>query len=290
MELSENQQKLLSLGPKFCPTPRRLDHDQLARDIDEGCRRLRLKELFYESDEEEETVAPKFYKPTRYRPPTGRNYALDDYCGTLVTRTQQYQPSRRPRDNLSQGHLYGGTVTRGNSVRTNSGTGIQWHKGTVARGTSGTGEQWNEGAVYGGTVYGETVYGGTVARRNSVRENSVRRNSGTGEQRTVKQWHGGTVYGGTVARGNSGTGEQWQGGTVARGNSGTGEQWHGVTVYRGTVARGNNGTGEQCTGEQWHGGTVYGGTVARGNSGTGEQCTGEQWQGGTVARENSDTG
>ncbi|KAL8597982.1 hypothetical protein ACOMHN_011407 [Nucella lapillus] len=105
MELSENQQELLSLGPKFCPTPRSLDHDQLARDIDEGCRRLRLKELFYESDEEEETVAPKFYKPTGYRPPTGRDYALDDYCGTLVTRTQQYQPSRRPRDNLSQGHL-----------------------------------------------------------------------------------------------------------------------------------------------------------------------------------------
>ncbi|KAL8615842.1 hypothetical protein ACOMHN_048550 [Nucella lapillus] len=104
MELSENQQELLSLGPKFCPTPRSLDHDQLARDIDEGCRRLRLKELFYESDEEEETVAPKFYKPTGYRPPTGRDYALDDYCGTLVTRTQQYQPSRRPRDNLSQGH------------------------------------------------------------------------------------------------------------------------------------------------------------------------------------------
>ncbi|KAL8581298.1 hypothetical protein ACOMHN_028324 [Nucella lapillus] len=104
MELSENQQELLSLGPKFCPTPRSLDHDQLARDIDEGCRRLRLKELFYESDEEEETVAPKFYKPTGYRPPTGRDYALDDYCGTLATRTQQYQPSRRPRDNLSQGH------------------------------------------------------------------------------------------------------------------------------------------------------------------------------------------
>ncbi|KAL8578279.1 hypothetical protein ACOMHN_005670 [Nucella lapillus] len=104
MELSENQQELLSLGPKFCPTPRSLDHDQLARDIGEGCRRLRLKELFYESDEEEETVAPKFYKPTGYSPPTERDYALDDYCGTLVTRTQQYQPSRQPRDNLSQGH------------------------------------------------------------------------------------------------------------------------------------------------------------------------------------------
>lgn len=103
LELTADQEELLSLGPKYCPTPNSLDRDQLTRDIEEGCRKLRLKEMFYESDEEEETTVPKFYKATGYSPPTGRDSALDQYCKTLINRAEQYLPSRRPHDNLSHG-------------------------------------------------------------------------------------------------------------------------------------------------------------------------------------------
>ena len=101
--LTPDQQSLLVLGPKFCPTPRSLNQQNLAEDIDEGCRRLRLKELFFDQQKPEGDKPPKFYKKTGYRPPEGRDRALDAFCHTLQSRIEHHNPTKRPRDNLTIG-------------------------------------------------------------------------------------------------------------------------------------------------------------------------------------------
>ena len=61
--LTPDQNQLLSRGPKYCPTPKRLDKERLLEDTKEGCRRIRLKELFFDLDIDAQThTAPKFYK------------------------------------------------------------------------------------------------------------------------------------------------------------------------------------------------------------------------------------
>ena len=45
--LSNTQIKLLTQGLKFTPTPIS-NHPELEKDIDKFCRKLRLKELFYQ--------------------------------------------------------------------------------------------------------------------------------------------------------------------------------------------------------------------------------------------------
>ena len=51
----------------------------MSLDITEGCRKVRLKELFLGV----ESAVPKFYKPTGYSPPIGRNNALDVLCSSV---------------------------------------------------------------------------------------------------------------------------------------------------------------------------------------------------------------
>ena len=103
--LTDDQLSVLSLGPKFCPTPRSLNHQQLSEDVAEGCRRVRLRELFFDPEcpDAAPTPAPKFYKKTGYQPPCGRDRSLDAFCHSLQSRVQKHQPTTRPRDNLSPG-------------------------------------------------------------------------------------------------------------------------------------------------------------------------------------------
>ena len=97
VHLTQDQTQVLRYGNKFAPTPKRLDHEKLKKDVEEGCRRVRLKELFYEST----SVAPTFYKPTGYTPPSGRDLALDSYCATLMNKVDNYKSTQKHRDNLN---------------------------------------------------------------------------------------------------------------------------------------------------------------------------------------------
>jgi hypothetical protein len=99
-ELTQEQAQVLALGPKFCPTPRSLDSQRLKNDVTEGCRRVRLKELFYQPDKEEQGP-PRFYKKTFYVPPSGRDQALDAYCNTIESLVSDFSPNKHFRDNLS---------------------------------------------------------------------------------------------------------------------------------------------------------------------------------------------
>ena len=108
VRLTTDQLDLLALGPKYCPTPRSLDRQRLSQDVTEGCRRIRLKELYHDPDKlyhdpdkDVDSVPPKVYKQTGYVSPSGRGKALDAYCDTLQSRTDVCQSSRRPHENLS---------------------------------------------------------------------------------------------------------------------------------------------------------------------------------------------
>ena len=75
----------------FAPLGWRVNPDIFSQGINEGCRRVRLKEFFH--DEKDQTsMPPKFYKPTGFNPPTGRSDALDEFCSS-VKNTANVTPS-----------------------------------------------------------------------------------------------------------------------------------------------------------------------------------------------------
>ena len=99
--LSDSQRDLLALGPKFCPTPQALNSNQLYRDVEEGCRRVRLKEYHYDPDDDSDpSPPPKFYSPTYWAPPSGRDLAIDAFCATLQSKTRNFKNNRSLPDNL----------------------------------------------------------------------------------------------------------------------------------------------------------------------------------------------
>ena len=97
--LSSEQENILKLGPKFCPTPLSLNHNTLSLDISEGCRKIRLKELYYDENKEP-SVTPKFYKSTGYSPPTGRNDALDAFCSSVKNKATCLVSEKNVKSNL----------------------------------------------------------------------------------------------------------------------------------------------------------------------------------------------
>ena len=103
--MTEAQERLLTLGPKFCPTPRSINTHQLSEDVREGCRRVRLQEWHHTSDTDdsadEEASAPKFYKPAGFMPPVGRDKTLHAYCNILQSRTDTYSAPKFQHVNLT---------------------------------------------------------------------------------------------------------------------------------------------------------------------------------------------
>ena len=81
--LRDEQKCVLSRSQKFCPTLLSLGMQQLTEDVQEGCRKLRLRELHFDPEAEDTTTPPRFYKATGYRPPEGRDRGLDVYCDLL---------------------------------------------------------------------------------------------------------------------------------------------------------------------------------------------------------------
>ena len=120
--LTESQHEVLSLGPKFCPTPRSLNHKQLCNDVTEGCRRVRLKEYHYNPEvNSEPTPPPRFYSPTFWNPPSGRDLAIDAYCTTLQSKTASYKHNKQIPDNLTPDHRTAveelSTLTKNRQIR-----------------------------------------------------------------------------------------------------------------------------------------------------------------------------
>ncbi|KAL8582301.1 hypothetical protein ACOMHN_037058 [Nucella lapillus] len=103
VELSKEQEQLLSRGPKFCPTPAYYNERQLLDDSLEGLHRVRLKEYWY--DEEVPVLIPtwpKFYKKNYWEPPKGRDDSLDAFCSTVVSRVTAHVPRLPKQRNISR--------------------------------------------------------------------------------------------------------------------------------------------------------------------------------------------
>ena len=101
IDLSQEQKVVLGLGPKFCPTPRPPNGKQFLDDVTEGCRKVRLKEFFYDT-EDNETEAPRFYKPTGWTPPHGRDVAVDAYCASVINSSANHVHEGRVPNNLNK--------------------------------------------------------------------------------------------------------------------------------------------------------------------------------------------
>ena len=75
--LSEEENILLSKGLSFCPTPRRLDENQLLDHLESFFRRLRLREFFLDLEDEENNERNAFHPPSKWIPPKGRDESGD---------------------------------------------------------------------------------------------------------------------------------------------------------------------------------------------------------------------
>lgn len=101
--LTKVQIYILSRGTKFCPTPRSYNELMFQEDIGEGNRRLRLREFFYEENAPAQLPArPKFYKKSMWRPPEGRDRALDAFCWTVESMTANHRPAPVRNKNLNK--------------------------------------------------------------------------------------------------------------------------------------------------------------------------------------------
>ena len=89
-----------------------MDGRQLDDDVTETCRKVRLKELHYDSDSDIEPESdseqdggdaynPRFYKRKGTTPPDDRDHDVDAYCNLLQSWTDNYTLPRPPRDNLT---------------------------------------------------------------------------------------------------------------------------------------------------------------------------------------------
>ena len=104
VNLSDEQKSILTLGPKFCPTPMSLDSNRLEEDVKEGCRRTRLREFHLDKQDATNPIGPpKFYRKTGFCPHSGRDKALDAFCHLIEHRVGAYTHNKlkRPRDNLT---------------------------------------------------------------------------------------------------------------------------------------------------------------------------------------------
>ena len=95
------QEQILNLGPKFCPTPLSLNFTKWSEDIAEGCRKVRLKEFHSNNNETSQPVTPKFYKPTGFVPPTGRNNAIDEFCSSIKNSANHLPSDKIIKSNLN---------------------------------------------------------------------------------------------------------------------------------------------------------------------------------------------
>ena len=104
--LSEAETSLLAKGLSFCPTPPKLDSFQLKTDLGVFCRRLRLKEFFYdeEADVTDNTINP-FRCKSRWTPARNRVHAFEAFVQAVTEDVDHslVEPHRRPRrDNLTR--------------------------------------------------------------------------------------------------------------------------------------------------------------------------------------------
>ena len=97
-DLSDIQIKVLEKGLKFTPTPKR-DTTDIVKDTDEFCRKLRLREYFGDSENDDQSLVRN---NTNFKPPPNRNIHLDEYISCLKGSANANANTKRVKDNLNK--------------------------------------------------------------------------------------------------------------------------------------------------------------------------------------------
>ena len=101
VQLTEDETLLLSRGLTFCLTPRHIDCTQVKADINYFSRRLRLKEYFFDSENNCDFNPNPFRLKSTWCPPTNREPVLHIYIDSVEKDIMSAKPTRI-RDNLTK--------------------------------------------------------------------------------------------------------------------------------------------------------------------------------------------
>ena len=105
IQLSPAEVTLLSKGLSFCPTPPQLDTFQLQNDLEDFYRCLRLKGIFYdseESDREEYQPNPFRRRKKRWTPLKNREPALESCIQALNESVKEVPPPHKGGEGSSE--------------------------------------------------------------------------------------------------------------------------------------------------------------------------------------------
>ena len=104
-QLSPSEISLLSKDLTFCPLPSRPDTFQLKKDFVQFSRRLRLKEYFWDSEDDDQVTT---YKPLKsastWTPPPNWDAAVESYIKVINDNIQEQvqRPRKSRRGNLTK--------------------------------------------------------------------------------------------------------------------------------------------------------------------------------------------
>lgn len=95
-DISENEIKLLEKGLKFTPTPKR-DNEDLIKDTEEFCRKLRLREYFQNEENEDESIVRN---KSNFKPQPNRDKHLDNFIKCLLSSARNNKTTSHVKDNI----------------------------------------------------------------------------------------------------------------------------------------------------------------------------------------------
>ena len=103
MELSPEEYSLLSKGLKFAPQPPRINRFDLTKDLEAFERRLRLREFFYDPEDNDkyDPEKLKFKEKSAWNPPKNRDPALEAYIRAVEDDAWHLTSLTRRKDNLT---------------------------------------------------------------------------------------------------------------------------------------------------------------------------------------------
>ena len=97
------EQELMEMGPKFCPVEPDIDRARFQKDLNQGYRRMKIKDYFYPDVDSRSEEEKRFYvKNKDWEPPSVKvNKAISVHSMAIQNKFDQWKQSDRVKDNLS---------------------------------------------------------------------------------------------------------------------------------------------------------------------------------------------
>ena len=102
-QLRVPEKELLEKGPKFCPVEQDIDRARFQKDLNQGFRRMKIKDFFYPDVDSRSEEEKRFYvKNDDWEPPSAKvNKALDVHNMVIQNQFDHWKQPLRVKDNLS---------------------------------------------------------------------------------------------------------------------------------------------------------------------------------------------